>query len=110
MANEIAAHKKGDTWNGMVVTLKRNTIPVDLTGYTAISRFKTSLNGASVFEFKTSDNSLTIPNPIDGKIYYIGRKIDYFPNKYLFDLEITSPDGVVKTIANGSWTITQDIS
>ena len=110
MNNEIAPHKKGDTWNGMVVTVSENGIPVNLTGYTAISQFKTSANGSTAFEFKTNDNTLTIPNPIAGKIYYTGRKIDVSANKYIFDLQIASPDNIIKTIATGYWQIVQDIS
>jgi ribosomal protein S1 len=110
MKNAIADHKRGDTWNGMVVTIKKNGVPVDLTGYSAISRFKNNPTGTAIFEFKTSDDTLTIPNPTDGKIYYSKRKIEVQANRYVFDLQITNLDNVVKTVANGSWTITQDIS
>lgn len=110
MKNEIAEHKRGDTWNGMVVTIKKNGVPFDLTGYTAISRFKNNPTGSTIFEFTTDSFTLTIPNPVDGKIYYVKRKIEVQANRYVFDLQITSIDNVVKTVATGSWTITQDIS
>lgn len=111
MANKMASHKKGDTWNGMSCCLKKKDgTPYDLTGHTAVSNFKVNPNGAVIFGFKTEDGTILIPNPTDGKIFYKGRKMDVPANRYFFDLQITSPEGKTSTIAAGSWEIKQNIS
>jgi hypothetical protein len=110
MANGLAPHKRGDTWNGMVITVKKSGIPVNLTGFSVLSCFRKNPNSESLFEFKTSDNTIIIPIGIDGKIQFVGRKIDVPAYRYVFDVQLTSPGGIVETIATSYWEITQDIS
>jgi hypothetical protein len=92
MANLIADHIKGDTWDGFMFNLEDETEigsniyePVDLTGATIISQFKTTPKGGMVFEFKTSDNSITIPTPANGEFFYEERIINVPANNYIFD-------------------------
>lgn len=106
----ISNHKKGDTWFGITATIIKNNIPLDLTNYTAISCFRKVLTGISFLEFNTNNNTLLIPNPINGKIFYQKRIIDIDADDYFFDLQIISPNGNIKTILEGKWKITQDIS
>lgn len=110
MINELAKHKRGDTWNGMVFTYKNNGVAVNLTGYTVIARFRKTPIGFVEFEFKTSDNTITIPIGTDGKIYFASRKMDVNAGKYIFDVEFTSPSGVVLSTNNLYWDIVQDIT
>lgn len=109
--NRIPDHKQGDTWNGGVFEIKNaDTTPFNLSGYTVKSDFKTSANGFAVFSFNSTDGTITIPNPANGKIYFMPKIIDVVANDYIFDLQITSAVGIVNTIASGYWRITPDIT
>ena len=104
--NILAPHIKGTTWYGMVCTITEDDgSPKNLTGVTAISTFRKNHNSAIALEFKTSDASLTIPNPIDGKIYYNERFIDIAEAHYIFDLFITTSDGKVDKAGCGIFPI-----
>lgn len=121
--NTIPDFKRGDDWNGMELLIEDSFIneanvevffPLDLTGYTVISKFKANPTGIAYFEFTTADGTIAIPNPLDGKILFMPRKINVPAQKYVFDVELTSPAGDVKTIYEEgkpfTWEILQDIS
>lgn len=118
MENRIADHKRGDTWNGISIIIEDSEIvsnvevftPKNLTGYSVRSRFKTSNTGNAKFEFSTDDNTITIPNPLTGEIIFMPRKMDVSANRYLFDIELTDPDGKVETVLDAIWNIVQDIT
>jgi len=112
----IPDHKRGDTWDGMEIVITETNelnqnVPVDLTGVEVISQFKSSLNESFVFEFKTSDNSILIPDPTTGEIYFNSRKMDFPAKLYFFDVQLKFQDGTIETIVpTHSWTLSQDIS
>ena len=121
--NAILDHKRGDTWDGLELYFEDSNVdangietflPINLTGYTFLARFKTSQTGVLVFDFKTENNTITIPNPLDGKIYLMPRKIEVQARTYFFDIQMTDANGLVKTIYEGDklfqWNILQDIS
>ncbi|RTY71560.1 hypothetical protein [Flavobacterium sp. LB2P53] len=116
--NKIADHRRGDTWDGMVLLIEDVKIvdevevrtPKDITGYTALARFKTSRESSMVFEFKTEDDTITIPNGIEGKLLFAARIMDVRANNYISDVELTSPEGRVETITDCEWRIFQDVS
>lgn len=116
MANLIADHKKGDTWDGMSFLCEElqedgiTLLPVNLTDVEVLIQFKVSESGSPVFEFKTADNTITIPNPLTGELFMMPRKMDVYANKYMFDLQLTYADGSVQTIASDFWEIKNDIS
>ena len=105
-------HKRGDWWNGGFFTIKNKLtgLPLNLTGITAKSDFKTHENGEIYFSFDTANGTLTIPIPTDGKIYYKARKMDVPANRYIFDLELTDALGRPTTYVTSEWIITQDIT
>lgn len=112
---KIAEHKRGDTWNGMSFLCEElqedgSHLPLDLTGVKVLIQFKTSNNGNPIFEFKTDDGTITIPEPLAGEIIMMPRIIDVYPNKYIFDIQLTYPNGIVETIVSGSWVIINDVS
>lgn len=120
--NAILDHKKGDTWDGIEMFFEDSVMtnnvevfsPKNLTGYSFTAKFKTSATSAAVFEFKTSDNTITILNPESGIIILMPRIMNVPAAKYIFDLQMTAPDGRVDTIYGVEkdfyWTILQDIS
>lgn len=104
--NILAPHIKGTTWYGMVCTItEEDGSPKNLTGVTAISTLRKNHNSAIALEFNMTDSSLTIPNPIDGRIYYNKRFIDIPEANYKFDLFITNSEGDVDKAGCGIFPI-----
>jgi hypothetical protein len=64
----------------------------------------------TLFEFKTSDGTIAIPNPIDGKIIMMPRIIDVKEYNYIGDVQLTFQNGTVKTILTSYWKIINDVS
>lgn len=116
MSYVIENHKKGDTWNGLSFVIQElqpdgvTYVPENLTGVTVLIQFRPSDNGSVIFEFKSEDNTVTIPNPLNGEIFMTPRKMDVNANRYIFDVQLTYADGTVITIFDGVWQITNDIS
>lgn len=105
----IPKHRKGDTWDGMKLTLTdNNNVPINLTNYSAKAQFKQTKNSAVAFEFKTEDNTITL-NSI-GEIVLVGRKMNVPASKYISDIELVRSDDNTKTISDINWEIYQDIT
>lgn len=101
-------HKKGTTWDGAEFVISEtdqngNTVPKDLTGVSIVAQFK--VNNNTVFEFKNSDDSITVPTPTNGKLYFTARVMNVAPNVYTFDVILTLPNGTIEAIPTHSWTI-----
>jgi hypothetical protein len=101
-------HKKGTTWDGaefIVTETDENGVvnPKDLTGVIILAKFK--VNNNTVFEFKNSDGTITVPNPTNGKFYFTPRLMNVGANVYIFDVVLTLPDGTIEYIPTHSWTI-----
>ena len=117
MANILADHRRGDTFKGisfLVRELQDDNVtktPVDLTDVVILAQFKTSV-GAPVasFEFKTSDDTITVPNPLSGEFFFMRRAIKVLPALYVYDIQLTFSDETVETIVTDKWLIYEDIS
>ena len=116
MANILADHRRGDSFEGISflvedyledgVTLE----PVDLTGVVVLAQFKTSIGAPPAFEFKTSDGTITIPNPLSGEFFFMPRVVKSLPHLYLYDIQLTFPNGAIETIVTDKWLVYEDIS
>lgn len=62
------------------------------------------------FEFKTSDNTISILEPTNGIITFMPRIINAQSGKYITDVQLTFPNGRVQTDVAGSWEILEEIS
>lgn len=99
----------GDTFNGLAFELDRNLSPIDLTGVIMKMQIRRGSNGQVIKELTTS-NGITITDPLAGKF-----KIDAFVNpstayNYVYDLELTYPNGVVDTYIKGFFPIIEDVT
>lgn len=107
----IENHTKGTTFDGLeIFAQEENELnvlePIDLTDVEAIAQFKISIDGPVIFEFNTTDETILIPEPLSGKLYFASRIIDYPAKTYLFDVKLKFPDGRIKVIVPiHSWTI-----
>ena len=104
----FADHKKGSTWDGaeMIITETNENgviVPKDLTDVQISAKFK--INNNTVFEFKNSDNTITVPIPTDGKLYFATRLMNFPENTYYFDVVLININGDVEIIPTHSWTI-----
>lgn len=116
MGKTFEDHRRGDTFEGISfliedyledgVTLQ----PVDLTDVVILAQFKTTPNVPPTFEFKTSDGTITIPEPLSGEFFFTPRKMNYLPFHYIYDVQLTFPNGVIETIPADKWLIYDDIS
>jgi hypothetical protein len=104
---------KGTTFKGRKLTFydgKDDTkTPKDLTGYSIVIAFKKAAGQNAVFTFKTADTTLTIPTPTNGEVFMSSRIMNYPPYNYVFDIELTSPSGVVEQWAKNYWRILSNV-
>lgn len=113
MSNILPDIKKGDTFRGWSLKFP-NDIP--LTGYTFLAQFKIASNPKMIFEFKTSDNTITFRDndPTKSEILFMPRKMDYPPATYVFDIKKYDANGNEETIYKGdkyfSWTILETVT
>lgn len=98
-------HLRGDTFQAININFG-----FDLTGAIIQMNFKQSINSKVAFFWSTSDNSISITNPLTGEVNMNGKIINVAPAKYLYDCQITFSDGTVTTYFGGSITILQDIT
>ena len=114
MANFFPNHKRGDTFNGKTIIVYDGTgvskTPKDLTGVTVLMQFRPLGLRSVAFEFKSSDGTITIPAPLNGKILMMPRIINVKPIDYNFDVQLTFPGGKILTIFSSTWKITDDVS
>lgn len=116
MENLIFDHKRGDSWDGMSFLCEElqedgvTYLPIDLTGVEVLIQFKADAEGIASFEFKTSDGTVTIPDPLSGEIFMMPTKIEARPKVYMFDVQLTYPDGTTETIISDNWKILNDVS
>jgi hypothetical protein len=111
MTYTIPPHRRGDTWNGInSITITVNNVPVNFTGASIKMEFRQSIDSPVVLTLSTQASSIIITNPAAGVIQIPARMIEIPYSKYLYDLQVTFPSGVVKTYMSGTWTIAPDIT
>lgn len=109
MKKGIADHKKGTSWSGIEIEVTEDidgvNTPLNLTGASIIANFKSG--NTIIFSFKTNDNTILIPTPTNGKLYFKERIMNVPASNYCFDIIATFPDGTIIPIVEDflSWNI-----
>jgi hypothetical protein len=103
-------HKQGDTFNGAKIIFKRGADAIDLTDAVIIMQFKPNANSVSRFEFSTKNGTITTPRAKDGEMIMMPKIINEIAGTYYFDVQISFPNGVVKTYFSGEFNITADVT
>jgi hypothetical protein len=110
----LPPHLRGDTWDGLNITLKTDNgtpAPLDLTDASAKMQLKTRPGARdAAAEWSTEDNSIVITDALNGVLSVPGGVVDVPPCNYFFDLQITLADATVLTPFSGRWLIIQDVS
>lgn len=100
------SHKRGTTFDAKKITLTGKNI----TGATIVMKFKPSFNSQTVYEFKTSDNSILLTAPLLGEFEMQSRIIDVPKGVYKYDCFITFSTSNRKSYFEGIMEITDSIS
>jgi hypothetical protein len=102
--------KKGDTFTGVKMSFFNGVgnakTQMNLTGASVVITFRKSPTTNMVFEFKTANNTITIPTPTNGEIFLQPRVMNYAPFNYIFDVVVTTQSGAVHTYFTNYWRIT----
>lgn len=105
--------RTGDTWQKVFKWKQEDRTPFDLTGYTARMMVRKSWDSTTVnASISTASGGIDIV-PLEGKItmtiaHTVTESMTASP--YVYDLELTSPAGVVTTILSGKFTVLRDVS
>ena len=106
----ISDHYRGDTFEAITFTIKENAVAIDLTGTSIKMDFRKKSNTQTIQQSMSIGLGITIDNAIGGIF-----KLDAFINKwdageYIYDAEITFPNGLVRTYFKGALIVNQDYS
>ena len=96
---------KGDTFNPVITFTDAASAPIDFTGCTIVMQIRDSKKVLMVEliegnGFTRAANVLTFNKVLDFKE----------GTTYEHDMQVTYPDGVVKTLIGGKFTLTKDIT
>ena len=105
-------HYKGDTFNGIQYTLlnSSDSSPIDLTGVSIKTQFRTTSKKGSVILEITSGSGITISDAVNGVFSFDSLIIDWSAGTYYYDVEITFSPEVIKSYIEGTIEILQDIT
>jgi len=100
---------RGDTYAQIVLTVKTDEQLADLSGATAKMAFKQGRKTALTW---TSEDAQILVQPEGqiGKIVLPKQIIDIEAGKYLYDLQVTFPDGTRQTYIRGSIKVVDDVT
>lgn len=110
---DIPDHTSGDTWNGIALhaVVDDQDQPVNLVGSRIDMHVKDSLESEmALLIFTTLDSSITVDNGVGGIFSVNDRIIPLDGGQYFYDIQITFPDGTIKTAMKGTWKITHDVT
>lgn len=106
---EMKCIKRGNTFKAKFLTF-----PFDITDCTFLMQFRLSTIGinsnAVAFSWSSSDNSFEIFDAPNGKLLMDKKDMDFEPNFYVSDLQVTRANGDIETFFNAKIEITQDFS
>jgi len=100
-------HFKGDTFDAVLLTF-----PFDITGFGFLMQFRENIASTTtpLYQWSTEDDSFEIIDAVNGKLLMNKRIIDVKPATYYSDLQITYPNGDIKTGFKAKQVIIQDSS
>lgn len=104
---DLSQHVAGDTWAGIpLISISRNSIPLDLTGATADFKVKYQIDAPTLLHLSANDGSIITLSPaISGNLQIPPRIVDIPPATYIWSLKVTLASGEIDTFASGRWPI-----
>jgi len=103
---------KGDTYDGVQFTLlnTEDNAPIDLTNVAIKIQFRYDSKIGGIQKEITNGNGITVSNAINGVFSIDSFLIDWSPDIYYFDIQMTFPNGIVRTYIQGTIKVIQDIT
>jgi hypothetical protein len=109
---QIDNQYKGDTYDGVQFTLlnTEDSSPIDLTGAAIKIQFRYDSKIGTVQKEINIGSGVTVSDAINGIFSIDPFLIDWKPDTYFFDIQMTFPNGVVRTYIQGTIKVIQDIT
>lgn len=103
---------KGDTFDGIQFKIlgTENGSPIDLTGVAIRTQFRYDSRTGGIQKEITDGNGITISDAVNGIFSIDSFLLDWAADLYYFDVEITFPNGTVRTYIQGTIKVIQDIT
>lgn len=96
-------------WNGTTYDTVTGGLPIDLTGCSIVMQVRRP-SLLDVMLTLSVGAGLTITDAINGVFRIDSQIIDIPVYVYKYDIQITFPNGIVKTYISGTATITEDVT
>ena len=115
VAVSLPAHSRGDTWEGLTIgpVLFNDAQPSSALGSCRLY-FRRETGGTIGYKLKSDpgdgEGSITITNTATWSITVPAQALSLAAGPWLWDFETTDAAGVVRTLYNGTLTITSDQS
>lgn len=101
---------QGDSWCPKLIYPSVSGVPVSFSGYTARMEIRTTLSGALIKTLITG-SGITLPSTGGVSLYMLATETAAIvAGDYVYDLQLTSPAGIVKTYCRGLFTVTKDVT
>jgi|SRR3972149_1228541 len=104
---------KGNTFKGRQLTITKEVggveSPIGLKGATITMQFRRTIGGVVEKNFNVG-NGITITDAPNGVFQIDSFLVDLSQGKYLYDLTITFPDGLIRTYMTGSFEVKQNLA
>jgi len=108
--NTDLAFVKGDTWEVQWSLLDAARQPLDLTGVTARLHLRTAPGAALTIEASSTNGRMTVgAGTVRMRIEAVDTAL-VTAGTYLYSLELTWPDGTVKTVVQGRVVVDEDVT
>ena len=109
---QIDNQYKGDTYDGVQFTLlnTEDNSPIDLTGVAIKIQFRYDSRIGGIQKEITNGNGITLSDAAGGVFSIDSFLIDWAADFYYYDIQITFPNGVVRTYIQGNITVIQDVT
>lgn len=98
--NDLTIYQ-GDDWAALVNVTNSDGTPADLTGYTAQAQFRTGIADQTWLVSAALQCVIVLPNQISLSLTSAQTTLLTEP-VYCWDLQVTSPDGIVTTLMAGN--------
>jgi len=107
----LRPHIKGDTFNGLFITVNINGVPLDLTDVEISVHFRfNSKTSCDVHKYSVG-SGIIITDATAGKFSLLADTVlNWKVGKWYFDVQFTLEDGSIKTYYSDILTITQDVT
>lgn len=102
---------KGDTYNGVQFEIKVNDVILDLSDYEIKMQIKKKANDAeALLTLDLTDGLELVTDGTDGMFKILPFDVTLDAGVYLYDIQFTSVDNVIKTYIGGLFEVIQDIT